>query len=123
MSDELVTNEQAFNEEFLKFLKDNLLHRPGMWVGREDFDLVAAFINGMVSAYGNMGYVPKLQDWDFQRFVISKYGLGNNVVWMAAYTTQAGWANKTEREKMAVLLEDFEQFANPLTRMVMGIDD
>lgn len=123
MSDELVTNEQSFNEEFFRFLRDNLLERPAMWVGREEFDLVAAFINGMISAYGNMGRVPKLQDWNFQEFTQKKYGLGSNTVWMAAYNTMPGWRNKTERQKLALLLADFEEFSNPLTRMVMGIDD
>lgn len=120
MTDGMVTNEQAFNEEFYEFLRDHLLARPGMWVGRESFDCVAAFINGMISAYGNMGRVPGLQEWDFQRFVLKKYGLsGNHNVWMNAYVFSVEW---TERQKLDLLLEDFEDFSNPLTRMAISID-
>lgn len=119
MNDELVTNEQSFNEEFYTFLRDHLLKRPAMWVGRENFDLVAAFINGMISAYGNMGKVPKLQHWDFQNYIQKRYGIGGNI-WTAAYIFPGDW---TERQKIDRLLEDFEDFTNPLTRMVTGIDD
>jgi hypothetical protein len=118
--DELVTNEQSFNQEFYEFLRDHLLKRPAMWVGREEFDLVAAFINGMVSAYSNTGRVAKLQDWDFQKYIQKRYGIGRNSVWMTAYIFPGDW---TERQKLDRLLEDFADFANPLTRMVIGLDE
>ena len=115
-------NEQAFNEGFLTFLREQLLKRPAMYVGTVNFDLVCSFINGLICGYADTGRGPKLVDWEFNRFVQKKYGIGPAAVWMTAYQQCPSRGALSEEEKLAILLADFEEFTNPLTRMVMGID-
>ena len=112
-------NEQSFNEEFLNFMRQ-ICTRPGMWVGRTNFELVCAFINGMISAVVAQGLLPKLQHWEFVQYIQKRYGVSKSVVWMSAYSFPGDW---TEEQKLGRLLEDYEDFVNPLTRMVVETSD
>ncbi|MGD9728569.1 MAG: hypothetical protein AB7L09_02780 [Nitrospira sp.] len=121
MSAGLSTNAQAFYVEFLKFMQ-SICGRPEMWVGKADFELVCAFINGMLCAYGDTGRGPhgkNIHEWEFGKFVKRRYGFGNSLVWTAAYIFPNGWS---EQQKLAHLLSDYEDFVNPLTRMTASLD-
>jgi len=123
--------------EFVRLVKHVCLW-PAMHVGRVSFELTATFLSGY--SLGHDGYKLGAHDasvlhGDFQRFLVAKYGreaarrlglserdgpLYVNIVWWAIYG--AHFPHDSDEEQHATLSQDFEDFANPLVRLVTEMD-
>jgi len=116
--------DEKFKEHFR-----HICWRPAMYVGKEDYELTAAFLEGMALGYQDWhgGFMHSCLHEEFQQFLAKKYrrrnASYNNIVWseIIPLALKDERPKLTEKQKIDRLLEDFEDFCNVLVRLATEI--
>lgn len=96
----------------------NVCTRTAMYVGILDYWRAVCWLDGYACGRSDAGDKVAVQGIrDFRTFLIKKYGRGSNRYWY--HIIDVVTYGKTDVEKLAVLLNDFEEFTNVLTRMAI----
>lgn len=114
--------DNKFREHFR-----SICTRPAMYLGEENYKLVAALLEGMALGYQDWhgGFMHSLLHEEFQQFLAKKYRKGmatfKPVFWSAIIPQgmKLEGLDPTEKEKIDRLLADFEDFNNILIRLAV----
>jgi hypothetical protein len=95
---------------------------PAMYVGGVDYFRAVLWVDGYCMGRLDMG---DKSGWntliDFKKFLVKKYGCGPNYYW--CFIIDIVTPDHSQQEKLDVLLRDFEEFSNVLTRMAVEVSN
>ena len=94
-----------------------------MYLGRDDYELTAVLLEGVALGHSkwHAGFMYSVLHEGFRHFLSKKYGKeeADRVVWHQILTLSNDWDELTEKEKIARLLQDFQDYDNLLIRLAV----